>query len=225
MLRTSEDEGGHHVIGAAGHVGLARHDQEARGVVVVIFDMGAPTRRAHRFRPPVPRRAPRASPGRPVLGHVAGSAGIVGADAALDVRASRRKPRALRQAGQGGSTPSLTSASCAPGRPSRLICTRTKASSTICSPAFRQQTVNIGDAPIGGVFHRQHRQIVGLAAAHRVDHLLEVSGRAEASRSGDVPRGRPGGNRRRALPGRRWLRVMGLTVLRQKGRFVALTTP
>jgi hypothetical protein len=39
-------------------------------------------------------------------------------------------------------------------------------------PAFGQQAMDVGHAPIGRVLDRQHGQF-GLAVAHRVDHLLE----------------------------------------------------
>jgi hypothetical protein len=37
---------------------------------------------------------------------------------------------------------------------------------------FGQQAVDVGHAPIGGVFHRQHR-LIRRAARHGLDHRLE----------------------------------------------------
>ena len=137
------------------------------------------------------------------LGHFARGAGVVGTDQALDAMAFQ-EGRALRQDHHMAMRLASPAASLAPGTPRRLTCTRTKASSTICSPALGNRLMHVGHPAIGRVFDRQHAQI-DLARAGHLDHVLEgLAGNQPENRG--APAGRPDANRRPVPPERRCVR-------------------
>ena len=149
-------------------VGLAPHHQEAGGVVGVVLDvmgehletidLGGEFRGEHALA-----RRLRA-------GEIGGGAGTVGGGMAGDLMLAQ-EARRLRQKHEMRAH-RLDLLELAPGHAHQRDPHPHEKLVEDVQPRLGQQAVDVGDPAIGRVFDRQHREI-GIAAAHRLDHLLE----------------------------------------------------
>ena len=151
-------------------IGRARHDEEAGGVVGVILDLRGDHVEAIDLRGEFGGEGClRAVAG---LGHLAGGAGVVGGDLALDV-VGAQKARALRQdddmAVGFGDVVQFRA-----GNAKEVDVDAHESLAHDVEAGLRQERVNVGDAAVGGIFHREQPEI-DLAARDLVDDILECS--------------------------------------------------
>jgi hypothetical protein len=164
----TEDEGGDHILGTAGQVGLARHHQKARGVVGLIFDMAGEHVQTVDFGRKLGRQRPF---GLVAQGcNLSGGGGIVVPVHRGKVMRLDESPRLTVQDRHGADPLHILDPGPFDGQKVHMHPHEGLVDDE--QPTAWQQGMHVGNPAIGGVFNRQHAQF-GITPAHGIDHILK----------------------------------------------------